>query len=161
MGKIKKSKVMTESEAIARFVADGDIVYVGYNVVPYGLCHEVIRQKKRNLDLVGASQVSQGAYLFLEGCANRTRTAYIGGVIVGGGRSKLIAEMLQRGEIRYEEYTNQTLTLMFMAGALGIPFIPTRSLLGTEFLSDKCINHPKGFLGDKKYKLSGCPFTGE
>ena len=50
---------------------------------------------------------------------------------------------------------------MFLAGALGIPFIPTRTFLGTDFLSEDCITHPGGWLRDKKYQLVECPFTEE
>ncbi|MBI4497882.1 MAG: CoA transferase subunit A [Chloroflexi bacterium] len=155
------SKIMTAAEAVARFVQDGDVAYVGYNCVPYALVHEVVRQRKRGLEVVGASQRFQAAYLFLEGCADRTRTAYIGGVMIGATRGQLVADLIRQGRLKYEEYTNQALTLMFMAGALGIPYIPTRSLLGTDFLTPAGRDHPWSYLGDAKLREAEDPFTGQ
>jgi len=152
-----ESKLMTAREAISRFAADGETVYVGYLMVPHALCHEVIRQRKRGLTLVGASLLQQATLLILAGCVGRLMTGYLGGAL----RSKLLRDLMARGELKYEDYSNQSQTLMLMAGALGIPFIPTRTFLGSDFLSDKCVNHPHGWLRDKKYQLSQCPFTRE
>ncbi len=150
-------KLMSAKEAISRFVSDGDVIYIGYATIPFSLCHEIIRQKKKNLNIVGASQLWAASLLFASGCANRTQTAYSGGLL----RRGFITDLWREGKIQIEDYTNQCITLMLLAGALNIPYIPTRSLLGTDFLSQECIHSPKGFLGDRKYKLSKCPFTGE
>ena len=152
-----QSKLMTAEEAIDKFVIDDDIVYTGYMLVPQALCHEIIRQKKKNLTVVGASVPAMDVLLYFTGCANRAVTGYIGGAVGG----TLVAELMEKGELQFEDYSNQSLTLMFLAGAMGIPFIPTHAFLGTDFLTEKCINHPGGWLRDKKYQPFECPFSGE
>jgi len=50
---------------------------------------------------------------------------------------------------------------MLMAGALGIPFIPTRSFLGTDYLRTDYTRHPGGFRGKDKWALMESPFDGQ
>ena len=150
------SKLMSLHNAVARFVADGDVVYAGYTSVAYGLCYEIIRQRRRHLDVVGASVGGQGSLLFLSGCADRTRTGYIGGAL----RPGLVTRAMEDGSLRYEDYSNQAIALMLMAGALGIPFIPTRSFLGSDYLRPEYQAHPGGFLGDQKWAQMESPFDG-
>lgn len=126
-----QSKLMSAGEAIGKFVSDGDVVYAGYTMMPEALYHEILRQRKKNLTIVGASIPMGAALLYITGCATRTIAGYIGGIV----RGTLVAELMERGELEYEDYSNQSMTLMFLAGALGIPFIPTRTFLGTDFLN--------------------------
>ena len=92
-----RSKLMLEADAIRRFVEDGDVIYAGYTTVAFGLCHEIIRQRKRGLDIVGGSVGGQGSLLFLAGCADRARTgleplAAPDAFVVGGGEAQGFAE---------------------------------------------------------------------
>lgn len=148
---------MTESDAIGRFVKDGDTVYAGYTSIAFGLCHEIIRQGRRKLELVGGSIGLQATQMILAGCVDRVRAGYIGGALRPGP----VQEMMDSGELRFEDYSNQAIALMLMAGALGIPFIPTRSFLGTDYLDERVRDHPGGFLGDKKWQVMESPFEGE
>lgn len=151
-----ENKLMSASEAVNRFIADGDMVYVGYTSVAFGLALEIVRQAKRNLELVGGSVGIQGTVLMLAGCADRVRSGYIGGAL----RPGLITEMMDSGALRFEDYSNQAIALMLMAGALGIPFIPTRSFLGTDYLDPENQEHPGGYLGEKKWAEFASPFDG-
>jgi len=152
-----KTKLMTAQEAIDRFVTDGDTVYTGYMLVPVALGHEIIRQKKSNLTVVGASVPEMDALMYITGCANRVISGYIGGAVGG----TLVGQLMEKGQIQFEDYSNQGLTMMFLAGALGIPFIPTRAFLGTDFLTEKCTHHPGGWLKEKKSQPFECPFSGD
>lgn len=154
---------MSASEAVAEFVHDGDILYIGHGncYSPHALVYELLRQRKRRLDLVGGTPGTQlQQLLFHTGCADRTRTGSLAGLRGSGGQSR-VWELVERGDLRFDDYSNQTLGLMFMAAALGIPFIPTRSFLGTDFLKDEYINHPRGFLGHDKLRVIEDPFTGQ
>lgn len=152
-----ESKLMSASEAIARYVHDGDSMYVGYTSVAFGLTYEIIRQRKKNLELFGGSMGMQGMFMILAGCADRTSTGYIGGAL----RPGQITEMMDDGRLRFEDYSNQAIALMLMAGALGIPFIPTRSFLGTDYLNPEYQDHPGGYLGEKKWAQMESPFDGQ
>jgi glutaconate CoA-transferase, subunit A len=151
------SKLLSLHDAVERFVDDGDVIYAGYTSVAYGLCYEIIRQRKRQLDVVGASVGGQGTLFVLSGCANRMRTGYIGGAL----RPGMITQAMNDGTLQFEDYSNQAIALMLMAGALGIPFIPTRSFLGSDYLRPEYQEHPGGFLGDKKWAQMESPFDGQ
>jgi glutaconate CoA-transferase, subunit A len=92
----------------------------------------------------------------LAGCADRLITAYM-----LGARSPWFMQRLRDGEFKVEDYTNQTVALMFLAGALGIPFIPTRSMLGSDYVSERYLPQPFGFLGEQKLKVIASPFSDE
>lgn len=154
---MRPSKLMTEAEAVERFVADGDSVYVGYTSAAYGLCQAIIRARKKRLEAIGGSVGLQGTMLFLAGCADRVRTGYIAGAL----RPGFIQEMMDSGELRFEDYSNQAIALMLMAGALGIPFIPTRSFLGTDYLAPENREPPGSYLGDQKWAQLESPFDGQ
>ena len=150
-------KLMSEGEAIARFVDDGDSVYAGYTAAAYGLCREVVRQRRRNLEIIGGSVGPQGTMLIMGGCADRVRSGYIAAALRPGA----VQDMMNSGDLKYEDYSNQAIALMLMAGALGIPFIPTRSFLGTDYLDPRNIDHPGAYLREQKWKLMESPFDGQ
>ncbi|OAI38920.1 hypothetical protein AYO38_01895 [bacterium SCGC AG-212-C10] len=151
------SKIMTEREAVERFVSDGDSIYVGYTSVAYGLTHEIIRQGRKNLECIGGSVGPQGTLLFMSGCANRVRSGYVAAALRPGA----VTEMMNDGRLQFEDYSNQGIALMLMAGALGIPFIPTRSFLGTDYLRPDYQEHPGGYPNYKKWQEMESPFDGQ
>lgn len=147
-------KLMSEAEAIARFVHDGDTVYVGYTSAAYGLCRAIARAGKRNLEIVGGSVGAQGTILIMAGCADRVRTGYLGAALRPGA----VQDMMTTGQLKYEDYSNQAIALMLMAGALGIPFIPTRSFLGSDYLDPASRDYAGQYLGDQKWRVMESPF---
>ena len=150
-------KLMTAAEAVGRFVNDGDTVYAGYTSVSLGLTFELIRQGKRNLEVVGGSVGLPGTFLMLAGCVDRVSTGYIGGALRPGA----VTGMMDSGELKYEDYSNQAIALMLMAGALGIPFIPTRSFLGSDYLAPEYRDHPGSYRGENKWAEMESPFDGQ
>jgi len=150
-------KLMSEHDAISRFVEDGDSVYVGYTAVAFGLCREIVRQRKQRLEAIGGSVGAQGTFLIMGGCADRVRSGYLASAL----RPGVVQNMMSSGELRYEDYSNQAIALMLMAGALGIPFIPTRSFLGTDYLDPANVEHPGAYLREQKWRLMESPFDGQ
>lgn len=149
----RPSKLMSARDAVARFVRDGDSIFLGYNTWAGELEREIARQRKQRLMPVA----TVGSLLLpLAGCADRLVTSYL-----LGARSPWFMERWRAGEFQVEDYTNQTIALMLMAGALGIPFIPTRALLGTDYLDPRYYPQPGGFLGEKKLAVMESPFHGE
>ena len=154
---MQERKLMTEREAISRFVDDGDSVYVGYTAAAYGLCREVVRQRKTGLEVIGGSVGPQGSLLIMGGCADRVRTGYLAAALRPGA----VQDMMTAGDLKYEDYSNQAIALMLMAGALGIPFIPTRSFLGTDYLDPRNVDHPGAYLREQKWQPMESPFDGQ
>jgi acyl CoA:acetate/3-ketoacid CoA transferase alpha subunit len=122
------NKVMTEQEAVSRFVSDGDYVAYDQNVAnrgPTSLFREIIRQRKKNLWLCAKFTWSDVSLLVAGGC--------VGKVDVGWMESgPVVNRALQKGEIELIEWTNGALSYRLLAGAMGIPFLPMRYMGGTD-----------------------------
>lgn len=146
----RNSKLLSEEEAVERFVRDGDTIYSGFTMVPYGLVNQIIRQGRRRLKAVGASNVVGACLLAVAGCVDRMESGYVHGALYNGP----MGELMREGRVRFEDYTNLTMTLRFMAGALGLPFIPSNSFLGTDYLQPEVMEHPRG-LGDERLRADG------
>ena len=129
-------KVMTPAEAVGRFIPDGAQIALGgftINRNPMALVYEIIRRKIRNLHVVCHSH-GQGLDLLIgAGCVGRLEIAY-------GGNGRFaptcvrFRKAVEQGKILWEDYSNYQMSLRFLAGALGIPFIPTKSGLGTDLI---------------------------
>jgi len=123
-----ESKLMTEQEAIERFVKDGD--YLAFDLMgvvrgPFSLEREIVRQRKRNLFLAAKFSFFEAAFLVAGGCVTKIDCGFM-----GGGISHFRA--IEKGEVEVIEWSNGAISARFLAGALGLPFIPWRGLMGTE-----------------------------
>ena len=146
----RPSKLMSLHDAVSAYVQDGDSIFLGYTSWAGALEREIVRQRKRHL----VPLATVGSLLLpLAGCAERIVSAYL-----LGARSPWFMQRLAAGEFQIEDYTNQTIALMFLAGALGVPFMPTKSLLGSDYLSDRYLPQPHGFLGLDKARVIDSPF---
>jgi acyl CoA:acetate/3-ketoacid CoA transferase alpha subunit len=143
-------KLMTEHEAIERFVKDED--YVGielYGTVrcPMSLTREIVRQGRKNLRLAGQG-VFEVEILVASGCIRELDWTYIGREVYGV--SKTMRRAVESGEIRkVVDWSNAAIAWRLKAAAMGVPFIPVRSMLGTDTF---------------KYSSAvtiTCPFTGK
>jgi glutaconate CoA-transferase, subunit A len=132
-----EGKLMTVEQAVARFVRDGSQIAVGgftINRNPMALVYEIARRKIRDLHLVVHSNGQALDVLVGAGCVSRLEIAY-------GGNGRFaptcfrFRKAVERGELLVEDYTNNQMTLRFLAGALGVPFIPSKSGLGTDVLA--------------------------
>lgn len=127
------------SDAIARYVPDGASVAMGLaleSTNPFAAAHELIRQDKRDLTLIGPISDMLFDQLIGAGCVKTVMAAWVGNVNVGSGYAfRRAVEQQVPHEIEVRDHSNLTLTLALTAGSLGAPFIPTRSVLGSELSS--------------------------
>lgn len=131
-------KRMTVAEAVARFVHDGNLIAsggFGHVRVSMAIIYEIIRQRKRHLVLAGKTAVHDGDILIASGCVDRVEVAYTFGHELRG-LSPASRRMVEEGYCRVVgETSNAGFQWRFLAAAMGLPFIPTRSLLGTDTLA--------------------------
>ncbi|HEY74829.1 MAG TPA: CoA transferase subunit A [Thermoflexia bacterium] len=143
-------KLMTEEEAIARFVTDG--CYLGtelYGTVraPMSLVRELIRQGKKDLRLVGQG-VLETDLLLGAGVVAEMDLTYIGLELYG--TSQVFRRAAENGRLRrIVEWSNGALTWRFKAAAMGVPFLPVRVMLGSDTFKYSAA------------KIAECPFTGQ
>jgi len=157
MSQDPSGKVMTAREAISRFVRDGDEVVIGNYTV--GTCmelvSEVIRQGRQDLTIYSQSGVLDVDVLVGAGCVKRLVTTY---VLRSGGRKggSAVERALQAGTLEMEDYTNFQYNARLEAGRHGFTFI---QVLEGAMASD--LFRKRGFMGEKKYQVIECPYTGK
>jgi acyl CoA:acetate/3-ketoacid CoA transferase alpha subunit len=143
-------KRMSEAEAVSQFVHDGD--YLGtelYGTVrcPMSLINEVVRQGKNDL-LVAGQGVLELDMLLAAGLVKKLDITYIGLEVYGV--SHPLRREVESGRVETcVEWSNAAFAGRFKAAAMGVPFIPIRSMLGTDTLkysSAKVVSDP--FTGD-------------
>jgi len=123
-------KTLTEADAVRRSVADGDYVsfdFSSFTRGPLALIREIIRQGRRDLWYCAKFTLMESTLLAAAGAVSRIDVGFMG---LGDTLNRAVEE----GKIKATEWTNGTLTLRHMAGAMGVPFLPTRALLGTDTL---------------------------
>src|SRR5512136_3181015 len=118
------SKVMSLSEAIDRFVHDGDVVYAaGFtHLIPFAAGHEIIRQRKRDLILARATPDLIYDQMVAAGCASKIIFSYIGNP--GVGSLRIVRAEIEAGRLEWEEYSHFGMISRLQAGATGLPFMP-------------------------------------
>jgi acyl CoA:acetate/3-ketoacid CoA transferase alpha subunit len=143
-------KRMSEREAIQRFVKDGD--YLGTELygsvrAPMSLVRELIRQGRKGLRVAGQS-VLEIDLLLGASMVTATDFTYIGLELYGV--SNVLRREVDNGNLaQIVEWSNAGLAWRFKAAAMGVPFLPMRSMLGTDTFNYSAA------------KVVECPFTGE
>jgi glutaconate CoA-transferase subunit A len=143
-------KLLTLSEAIARFVPNGSAVALGLaqeTMIPFAAGHELIRQRKRDLTLIGPISDILFDQLIGAGCVGKIRAAWVGNVITGSSYN--FRQAVESGAIEMEDHSNLTLAMALRAGAMGVPFMPARTALGSDL-----------YQTNPSLKTITCPFTG-
>ena len=127
-------KRISLAEAVSRYVLPGSHISIGgftVNRNPMAAVYEIIRQEIGSLHLYAHSNGQGVDELVGAGCVDRLEIAY-----GGSGRFAPTCVRFRRavesGALTVEDYSNYQMTLRFMAGAMGVPFLPTRSGLGTD-----------------------------
>src|SRR5690242_4318851 len=127
------SKLVTMREAIATHVSDGASVAMGLQLeqmIPFAAGHEIMRQKKRGLTLIGPISDILFDQMIGAGCVERVIAAWVGNVMMGSAYS--FRRAVETGEIRVFDMTNFSIALALQAGAMGVPFIPARTAMGSD-----------------------------
>jgi glutaconate CoA-transferase subunit A len=126
------------ADAIARHVPDGSMVLLGAQLeqmIPFAAGHEIIRQGRRDLTLVGPISDILFDQIIGAGCVSRVFAAWVGNVSAGVGYC--LRRAMEQGiprPVQMVDYSNFTLALALHAGAMGVPFMPTYSTLGSDLL---------------------------
>ena len=132
----RTSKLLTMAEAVSRYVQDGASVILGTFMeqkTPFAAAHEIIRQERSDLELVGPVADIVFDQLVGAGTVSRMRAAWMGLGVTGAahGLRRAIQEGYPR-PIDVIDYSQLTLSLALTAAALGVPYLPTRATLGTS-----------------------------
>src|SRR5579864_7195219 len=130
------NKLTSMAEAIAQFVPDGSTVAMSLALeplIPFAAGHEIIRQQRRSLTLIGPISDILFDQLIGAGCVEKVKAAWVGNVSEGLAHCyrRAIEQCIPRALVT-EEHSNFTIGLALLAASLGAPYIPTRTLLGSD-----------------------------
>jgi glutaconate CoA-transferase subunit A len=145
---------MSMADAVERFVPDGASICIGAALealIPFAAGHELIRQRRRDLTLIGPISDMLFDQLIGAGCVRRVIAAWVGNVSAGLGHNyRRAAEKQIPAPLEVQDHSNLTIAFALQAAALGVPYLPTRSLLGTDL--------PRS---NPTFKASTDPWSGE
>ena len=147
-----REKVMSLEEA-ASFVADGDHVALGgctMSRTPTAMIWALVRAKRKGLTVSRSIMSSEGEVLYGSGVSDHVITSWFSQGIVWGV-SKVMRHYTESGQARFDEWSHMSIGLRYRAGAMGIPYMPVRSMIGSDV---------NARLGDEVKEVT-CPFTGE
>jgi glutaconate CoA-transferase subunit A len=131
------SKLVSMREAVAELVPDGASVALGLQMeqmIPFAAGHEIIRQKKRGLTLIGPISDILFDQMIAGGCVERVIAAWVGNVMMGSAYN--FRRGVEQGGLKVVNLTNFSLALALQAAAMGVPFLPTRTALGSDVARD-------------------------
>ena len=146
-----REKVVSLADA-ASFVRDGDSVGIGGSTMsrtPMALIWALIRAQRKNLSCSRCIISSDGDLLFGSGISDHIISSWFSQSILWGV-SKVMRHYTETGKATFEEWSHMAVGMRFRAGAMGVPFMPIRSMLGSDVLKQR-----------PEAKEIECPFTGE
>lgn len=121
-------KLTDEKTAVERFVRDGS--YLSYDLSsmvrgPMSLEREIVRQRKKDLWIAAKFTLLDTTLLLAGGCLSKIDVGF-------AGLGRTLFSAIEMGKVKTIDWSNGTLALRHLAGAMGVPFLPTRALLGTD-----------------------------
>ncbi len=147
-------KVVT-LEAAAALVPDGAHLTISgfaHSLAPLALVRELIRQGRRGFELT--SMGDAWAADMLAGAGRLTRARLSNYMFEGFGRCPNFSRAVETGAVQVDDYSHFAVTSRFLAGALGLPSLPIRSMLGTDLIAKKPLDRDA-------VAVAPCPVTGE
>jgi len=130
-----RDKFMSEREAVKRFIHTGD--YVGFELYgtvrcPLSVVREIVRQRVKGLRLMGQG-LMDADFLIAAGLVTEMDITYVG--YEAYGLSPILRRAVERGTLKLAEWSNAAITWRMKAAAMGLPFLPARTMLGTDTLA--------------------------
>lgn len=131
------SKLVTMREAIADLIPNGASVALGLQLeqmIPFAAGHEIIRQKKRDLTLIGPISDILFDQMIAADCVRQVIAAWVGNVMMGSAYN--FRRAVEQGGLKVVNMTNFAVALALQAAAMGVPFLPTLTALGSDVARD-------------------------
>ncbi len=149
------SKLLSLEEA-ALMIQSGSHVSIGgfaNSLSPLALVRQLIRNRVKNLEVSAMGEAVAVDMLSGVGALKHVRITNF--MLEGHGRVRNFSRWVEEGRIEVEDYSHFGVTTGLFAGSVGLPFMPIKTMMGTD------IENVRSFDGEKKFKNFECPFTGE
>jgi glutaconate CoA-transferase, subunit A len=132
-------------------VRDGDHVALGgclFSRTPLALICALLRRRPRGLTISRNLMCYEGEWCLVAGAAERVVTSWMG-IGLPWGLSPIVREYAESGRAPIEEWSHLALGLRYRAAAMGVPFLPSLTMLGSDLME----------VGGSR--TIACPYTGE
>jgi glutaconate CoA-transferase subunit A len=144
-------KLSTATDAVRRLVPDDAVIGVGgtnHARTPMALLIEVLRQGRSGLTMTRPLSCFEAELMLATGMADRLMTSWVG-IGHGWGLAPVLRQLVETGRATFEEWSHLGIGLRYKAGAMGVPYLPTVSMLGSDI--------------DRQLGLAKvtCPYTGQ
>ena len=129
-----EDKLTTAADAVRRYVPDDAVVGVGgtnHARTPMALLFEVLRQGRTGLTMARPLSCFEAELMLATGMADRIMTSWVG-IGHGWGLAPVVRHLVQSGREVFEEWSHLGIGLRYKAGAMGVPYLPTVSMLGSD-----------------------------
>ncbi|RLM89375.1 CoA transferase subunit A [Halobellus sp. Atlit-38R] len=128
-------KTQTLQTAISDHVPDGASIAFGGmgGRDPEAAAREIIRQEKTGLRVVDDARTTLFDAMVGAGCVDEYVGSWVGTSLISQGHN--VRRAVEEGvpkDLTMQDVSNFGSSLMFFAGAMNVPFVPTRSMLGTD-----------------------------
>ncbi|MBO0679087.1 CoA transferase subunit A [Mycolicibacterium sp. S2-37] len=151
LSRVSVDKLSTAAEAVRRLVPNGALVGVGgtnHARTPMALLIEILRQGRSGLTMTRPLSCIEAELMLATDTAERIMTSWVG-VGHGWGLAPVVRRLVEAGRPVFEEWSHLGIGLRYKAGAMGVPYLPTVSMLGSD------IDHQLDLA-----KVT-CPYTGQ
>lgn len=128
-------KLATLEDAVAR-IADGSHVAIGgclYTRTPLALIRALLRRRPRGLTLSRNLMCYEGEWGMVAGAVDKVVTSWMG-IGLPWGLSRIMREYVETGRVAVEEWSHLGLGLRYRAAAMGVPFLPSLTMLGSDLM---------------------------
>src|SRR5262249_40910716 len=143
-------KRMTAGDAVG-LIGDGDHVAIGgtlYSRTPMALVFALLRRRRRHLTVAPPLARSEIELFLATGALDGSVTSWVG-IGLPWGLAPVFRRYVERGEARYDEWSHLAMGLRYKAGAMGVPFLPSLTMLGSDLARALDL------------QTVDCPYTGE
>lgn len=142
-------KLTSLAEMVAENVHDGDVVFVGGfgQCIPFAIAHEIVRQQRRRLVLCRSGADILFDLLIAAGCVAKVIAGYVGNP--GVGLAHAFRRAAEAGTVAVEDWSNFAMVLRFHAARLGVPFLPSATMMGGDIPSTMNV------------RTVACPYSGQ
>jgi glutaconate CoA-transferase subunit A len=146
-----REKIMS-LDAAAALVPDDAVIGIGGSTLsrtPLAMVWALIRARRSGLVCARGISSTEGELLFAAGASRHIVTSWFSQGIVWGV-SRIMRLYTETNRARFEEWSHLAMGLRFRAGAMGVPFLPMRSMLGSDLIGQL-----------PEARVIDCPFTGD
>ncbi|MFC6873001.1 CoA transferase subunit A [Halobellus marinus] len=131
----RRDKTTDLATAIDEYVADGASVAFGGmgGRDPEAAAREIVRQEKTGLTVLDDARTTLFDIMVGAGCVDRYTGSWVGTSLISQGFNvRRAVEEAVPHHLEMRDLSNFGSSLMFLAGAMDVPFVPTRSMVGTD-----------------------------